>query len=152
MRFAVHEVAPPAADLADDHTHRGVVEHDQRRDLLHAAQNKHSDRAADDTAVDRQTALPDVEHGDGVITVQIPIEHAVVKPRAHNADGNRPQHEIQHVVLREPERFRPVDHVKNRQQKAAGNDDTVPVNLFSEDRKGNGARVYRDAKVRKRNR
>ena len=53
VRFAVHEVAPPAADLADDHTHRGVVEHDQRRDLLHAAQNKHSDRAADDTAVDR---------------------------------------------------------------------------------------------------
>ena len=151
VRLAVHEVAPATENLPDNHAHCGVIEHNQRRNPFYPAQNQNRDRTADDAAVDRKSALPDVEHRDGVVSVEVPVEHAVVKPRAHNADGHRPQHQIQHVVLRNAERFCAVQHIQNRQQEAARNNNAVPVDILPHHREGDGARVHGDAEIWKRN-
>ena len=151
VRLAVHEVAPATENLPDNHAHRGVIQHNKRRNLFYPAQNQDRDRTADDAAVNGKPALPDVEHRDGVVSVEVPVEHAVVKPRADNADRHRPQHKVQHVVLRNAEGLRAVHHIQNRQQKAARNNNAVPVDILPHHREGDGARVHSDAEIRKRN-
>ena len=148
MRLAVHEVAPAAHELADDDAHARHVEQDGGRDLLDLCNDEQRDGAADDAAVDGKSALPDVEDGDGIVGVELPVENAVVQPRADNADGHGPEDHVEHVILRDAEVLCAVQHIQNGQQKAAGNDDAVPVDILAEDGKGHGARVDRDAEIR----
>ena len=150
MRLAVHEVAPAAHELADDDAHARHVEQDGGRDLLDLCNDEQRDGAADDAAVDGKSALPDVEDGDGIVGVELPIENAVVQPRADNADGHGPEDHVEHVVLRDAEVLCPREHIEHSEQEACGDDDAVPVDILPEDRKGHGAWVDLDAEIRER--
>ena len=150
--LAVHEVAPAAEDLADQHRHGGQVQHRARGELLRPAHDEQRDHAADDAAVDGQPALPDIQGGDGVVGIQVPVEHAVIDPRADDADGHHPQNSVEDVVLHESEARGPVHHVEHREQEARRDDDAVPVDVLAEDRKGHGAGIDRDAEVGERDR
>ena len=77
-----------------------------------------------------------------------PVEDAVVEPCADDADGHRPQNEIQRIVTGHAEVLGTVHHVQHRQQKAHGDDDAVPVDVLSEHGERNGAGVYRDPQIR----
>ena len=147
VRLAVHKVSPAAHKLADDDAHARHVEQDGSRNFLALRNDEQRDRAADDAAVDGKSALPDVEDGNGIVGVELPIENAVIQPGADHADGYGPEDHVKHVVLRDAEVLRPREHIENSEQEPGGNDDAVPVDVLPKDRKGHGAWIDLDAEI-----
>lgn len=130
------------------------VGHGQEGQLFTLAHHQAGQDAADDAAVDGQTAIPD---GDGLAPLELPlgvpiegqVEYDVVNAGTDNADGQPPQEHIQKVILFDAEILRPPAAKSSGQQEASGDDDAVPVDVLAENLKGHPLDVEGQSQSRK---
>ena len=99
--LAIEKIAPAADGLPQDHQRRGHVKQRQAGYAPPPGQQIQPQRAADDPAVYRQSALPEIQDADGVLRIVIPPENHIVQPRAYHAQGHGPQRHVQPDILRQ---------------------------------------------------
>ena len=132
----VHEVAPAAHRLADHQTHDHQVHQGEEGELPLPGHHHAHDHHGDDRAVDGQTAVPDghgpapVEGAIGIL-IEIQVEDHVVEPGAQDAEGDAPEHRVQHVVLLQTVLLPPAHTERQRKQQACGDEDAVPVDAVA---------------------
>ena len=134
----VEEVSPTADALTDEKAQAHQVQQSGQRALFDFAENDDANRRTQNGAVDGKTALPDIQHGNGVIPVHGPGEDAVVGPGAENGKGRDPKHPVQQAVLGKaclPAAAAGVQHCQNQ---TAGNHETVEVDIQRPDGKAPG--------------
>ena len=132
----VEEVAPASGTLADEKAQGHQVQQGTDSDLLYQAEHRDTHQGTQHTAVNGQTTLPDVQHGNGVIPVHIPGKGAVVGPGAQNGKGGHPQHTVDNIVFLQPELLAPAAGIQHRRNQAAGNDEAVHVDIQGADAEG----------------
>ena len=123
----VKEIAPASHTLADEEAQGHQIQQRRQLQLFHQAQHRHADGRAQHTAVDGQAALPDVEHRDGVVSIALPGENAVVGSGASNGKGGDPQHAVQDIVFCKAEGLGALHAVPDSQQQAAGNHQAIEI-------------------------
>ena len=137
--FPVEEIAPAAHHLADHKAQGYQIQGCQNGDLLKdLAVDDHTDGGADDSAVDGNTAFPDIENGDGVGGILLPFKGAVVKPGAENGEGSNPQYTVQQIVFGKTELLFPAQGIAYCQDQTHGNDEAVKAHLKAADGKTGG--------------
>ena len=134
----VEEIAPAADALADQQAQRHDVQIGRQLLLLHLGEEQQAQGGADDAAVDGDAALPDVESGNRVVLVVVPLEDHVVDSGADDGQGNGEENRVDHAVHIGAELLDPPAHVENRQQEAQGDDHAVEIDFSAEDGKGQG--------------
>ena len=93
-RFLVDEVAPASQRLRDQDIGKDRV-HDAQPVHLHAAEVPQAEgHARDQTAVNGQSALPDIKDADGIGYVSFPLEDHIVQPGADDGDQQHRHKEI----------------------------------------------------------
>ena len=141
----VDEVGPPANDLAQQQTHDRQVRHGGEADLLQPCKDQGHNDAGDDSAVDGQPPIPNSDDPSPVQasvsgSVQVQVKDHVVNAGPQDAAGHRPQHEVQHVVLRQAEALGPLHAQKQARQHTEGQNDPIPVDAMA-DMDGDGVGV-----------
>ena len=114
----VQEVAPAADALPDEKAQADQIQQSQDVQLLHPAENQSADDRADDAAVNGQSALPNVQAGDGVGGILLPGKDAIIGPGANDGKGGRPQDPVDEMVLRDAELSAPAAGLPQRQGQA----------------------------------
>ena len=131
----VEEVAPPADRLTQYEPGRDQVRQLPEGDLLPAGKDQRGDDAADDRAIDGDSALPDVQGADRVCCILIPLEDDVIDARADDGDGHRQERIVQHAIgVQALALGLAVDH-DDRKHHGEGNQNSVPVNVAAKDGK-----------------
>ena len=141
--LCVHEVPPPADELADEQAVDAQVGVSQKAELPPPAENQQYDSRRDNRTIDSQSPVAVAEYGppvQGAVrpAVDIQIEHHIVYPDGHQGGGNGKEHHVDDVVLGNAEPPAPADTQKHRQNQPRRDDDPVPVDRPAEDRDGKG--------------
>ena len=123
----VEEVAPAAHKLADEEAHNHQVQQCGQGAFFNAAIDGNAYKGSDDCTVDGKTAVPDVQHGDGVVGVVRPAEHAVINSGADDGKGRDPEDAVENVVLGQPGPLAAAAAIDSGQQQAKGDDHAVQV-------------------------
>ena len=123
----VEEVAPAAHKLADEEAHNHQVQQCGQGAFFDAAIDGNAYKGSDDCTVDGKTAVPDVQHGDGIVGVVRPAEHAVINSGADDGKGRDPEDAVENVVLGQPGPLAAAAAIDPGQQQTKGNDHAVQV-------------------------
>ena len=150
----IHKVAPPADHLADEqavHPHIHIAPEVLPPD---PAVDGHGDDRHDHRPVNGQPAVPDGDHlveAEGAVGVVADgrVEDHIVGPGAHNTGGHREEQHVDELFPVHAKPPRPVVAEYHRQQKAAGDDDAVPVDAPAQHGEGDGVEVKLQAEARK---
>ena len=78
-RLYIDEVAPASDALSDQQRRADEVEHRQYLHLAQLAEQSSDQKRADETAVDRKSAVPYLEYAHGVILELAPLEYDVIR-------------------------------------------------------------------------
>src|SRR3954454_1642235 len=98
-QFLVHEIGEPAEEQAEGHAAGDVIVDPQPRQFLLARQIEDSERGADHSAVERHSAVPQLQYLDRVLKILAEIV------RQHVADAaaeNDPERGIEYEVVGMP--------------------------------------------------
>ena len=125
----VEEVSPAADALADEKAAQHQIQKGGQVGLFDFAEDDHADHRADHRTVDGDAAVPDIQHGDGVLPVAVPGESTVVDSGADNGQGRDPQHAIQQIILAQSRIVAASAGIQHRQQQPQGDDQPVIMNL-----------------------
>ena len=136
--FPVEEVAPAADALADEQTQGHEVQVGGQLLLLYLGKEEQTQDRADDAAVDGDAALPDVEGGDGIVLVVLPLEGYIVDPGADDGQGHGEEQGVGDQVEVRTEVLGPLPQIEDAQQEAEGDDNAVEIDLPAKDGKGQG--------------
>ena len=96
--LAVKKVPPSADDLPDRDAHRDRVENEADGNLLDLRHDKNRQRTGDDAAVDRKSALPDVENGHQVVLIGIPGKYNIVDACSDDADEHADEDDVDIII------------------------------------------------------
>ena len=141
----VDEVAPAADTLAQQQSHDAKVRHGPELQLFHTGVTKGHDDAHNDRTVNGKAAVPHGHDLSPVQTtvrraVQVQVEKHIVDAGADDARGHRPEHHVQHVVLREAKALGLLHAKQQTCQHGHRQDDAVPVHAMA-DVEGDGIDV-----------
>ena len=141
----VDEVGPAADALARQQSQHRQVRHGPEFQLLVPGVEEGHQHTGDDRAVDGKPAVPNGNHLAPVeaavgVAVQVQVEDHVVQPGADDAAGHRPEHHVQHIVLREPVTLGLLHAQQQSRQHGDGQNDAVPVDPVA-DVDGDGVRI-----------
>ena len=143
----VDEVGPAADDLAQQQAHDRQVRQSAERNVFAAGEEEGDQGSGDDGAVDGDAAIPDGDdpapvQGSAGVPVEVQIKEDIVNTGPQNAAGHRPEHEVQHVVLRQAIALGLLHAQQQARQKGQGQNDAVPVDAVAH-MDGHGVRVKR---------
>ena len=152
----ITEVAPAADGLTDEQAVGTQIRKRRKLDLMHFAENQQDQHGGDHTAVNRQSSVPD---GDGLlpvegavhIAVKFLIEEHIINARSNDPARRRKQHQINDPILLNAIAGGIVIAVDHREHKANGDDDAIPVDRLSKNRKGNSIDMKFQTEARKGN-
>ena len=141
----VDEIGPAADDLAQEQPHHRKVRHGPEGNLFKSGEEEGHQGPGDDGAVNGDAAVPDGDgpapvQSAGVVPVEVQVEKDVIDPGAQDAAGHRPEHEVQHMVLRQAVALGLPHAQQQPRQEAQGQDDTVPVDAVAH-MDGDGVRI-----------
>ena len=119
---------PVGFAFADTSTEEEILQQRRQLDMFDPAEHRDTHDSTQHTAVDGQTALPNIQNGNGVCGIGIPGENAVIQTGAQDGKGRHPQHTIQNIIFPETKLCAAAAAVHHRQGKADRDDDTVEVN------------------------
>ena len=152
----VEEIAPAANALTNEETHQHHIQHRGQPQLFHPAQHRHTGNGTQHTAIDGDTALPDIQHGNGICRILLPTEGAVIDPGADNGKGCHPQHAVQNVIFLQTELAAALTGISHSQYQSQGNGQAIimdrqgsqvqhpsRIDFHSQKRKGNGRIIGR---------
>ena len=150
MGLPVEEIAPTANRLTDQKSQRGEVQSSTQRELFDFAIDNDADGCANDTAVNGKTAVPNVEHFNGICLVLVPSKYAVIGSGANNGKGNDRQSSVKNVILGQTKLLASAQAVNGCQQDTKSNQQSIiidgckaQIQLI--------ARVYFNAQIGERN-
>ena len=123
----VKEIAPPADALADEKAQADQIQQGKYIQLLHPAVHQAAKDCPNNTAINGQAPLPDIQAGDGVGGILLPGEGAVIGPGAENCEGSHPQDPINDVIFPETELAAPAAGIQHRQTQPQGNHQAIPT-------------------------
>ena len=128
----VHKIAPPANGLANEQAHGAQVRHGPELQLLFPGIQDRHHKAHDNGAVNGQAAVPNGDHAAPIQTavrcaVQVQVKKDIVQPGTDDAGRHRPQHHVQHVVLRQAEALGLLHAKQQARQHSQGQDDAIPI-------------------------
>ena len=134
--FLIEEVAPATDRLTDQEAgHRNI----QNRQELHLADLRHdqtTDQRADDRAVDRDTAVADIEDLTRMRRKIIPFEDDVIGARADDGGDDADDHAVDQLIAVNVIAMRIAIGVDDRQKQTGRNQDPVPIYIKRAYRKG----------------
>ena len=146
----VEEVAPATHALADEEAQRHQIQHGGQLHFPASGIHCHTGNGAQHAAIDGQTAIPDVQHTDGVgRKFFLPLEDAVISSGADNSHRHDPQHAIGQIVGLQAELRSPLPAVDHRQHQTQRDDGAVIVDAQGTDLQ-NAARIPLDPQAGER--
>ena len=133
----VDEVGPAANNLPQQQPHYRQIPHGKKRDLMALRVNQRHNDAYNHRAVNGQPAVPDPSHSRPVqaavrSAVEIQIEQHIVEPGADDAAGQRPEHHIHYIVLRQAVVFGLLHAEVQPRQHGDGQNNPVPVDSVAD--------------------
>src|SRR5690349_19199173 len=139
-QLAIHEICDPAEEQADRRRSRDQIAEREGTELLAARIQHDRDNHADEPAMERHAALPDLEDLEWIVEVEarLPEQH-LSQPAADDDSDRDPEHQIIELRARDAVRreLRQPDAVAPGEQDAKDVGQRVPSN-------GNGADLQRD--------
>ena len=97
--LAVKVIAPAADGLTENQGGGDHVGQLAKGHFLDSGKREYRQRAADDPAVNSQAAFPDVQDGQRILPVHIPLKGHVIQPGSDHARGDHPQRQVVGQVL-----------------------------------------------------
>ena len=140
-RFMVHEVAPSADALSDQEADRNNVVGREQAHLAQLADDRTDEKCTDDAAVDRETAVPDVEDRFPVARVAVPVEDDVVQARADDAADDTADDAVDRAVCVNAEASHALERIHHCKHHADRDEHAVPCDRCAEHRKGDAVYV-----------
>ena len=139
----VHEVAPAADDLADEHAENGQVQHGQEGELLAPGDQPDGQDPADDAPVDGDAPLPHREVGDeGTPRKLVQPEEHEIDPGAEDGERDQQDHHIVKIIGLQAEILAAPGAVEDAQGEAQGEEHPIEIDPVAENtEKGRGVQV-----------
>ena len=135
-RLMVHEVAPASDTLADQEAERYDVVHREQPHLAQLADHRADNQGADDTAVDREAAVPDVEDRFPVAGIALPVEDDVVQSCADDTADDAADDAVQCAVGVQTEAAHSAECIEHGEHHADRDQHAVPCDGKAEQGKG----------------
>ena len=123
VRFLIDKVPPSADALRQDDAGNEAVCHAPKTDFVNEAENDDADRPADDTAVNGEAAVTEVQP-----FAHISVKGAVIGARADDANRQDTDEKVERPFRRDIAAFEKDRDDDGRQNDAAYDDDRVPIN------------------------
>lgn len=101
VAFHVEVIAPAADGLRQQNAGDQRIRQCEKIQLFPPGIEERRQQAAQDPAVDGDAAFPDIQYGNGIRPELIQTHENVVKPRAHDPEGNDPKRQVDNGVLRQ---------------------------------------------------
>lgn len=125
----VEEVAPASDALSQQESDADNIQQGQELHLAYLCHQKSCQKAADDAAVNGESAFPDIEDAFPVAGVVVPVQQNVIGTCAHHAADDAADDAVHDTVGVQPVLFHLGESVDHRQHQPQGDEDAVPLDV-----------------------